>query len=195
MRSGAIRHTQVRSEALYHCQVQPSSSAPSVIITANEGKSQIYGFLFDVAWLWKAYLNTLLSSHKFKHPNNKTGEGKIYLFDDMTGFRYPDFYNDEYVLDAKYKSMADSVEKIEREDLHQMITYLHILKPTPKTGVFLYPIKEKAVNSCLKSKTLNGNGGMIKAEGLVIPSNVNSFEEFSAKIEMNAKQFINNLLS
>ena len=113
----------------------------------------------------------------------------------MTGFRYPDFYNDEYVLDAKYKSMADSVEKIDREDLHQMITYLHILKRTPKTGVFLYPIKEKAVTSCLKSKTLNGNGGMIKAEGLVIPSNVTSFEDFSAKIEMNAKQFINNLLS
>lgn len=113
----------------------------------------------------------------------------------MTGFRYPDFYNDEYVLDAKYKSMADSVEKIEREDLHQMITYLHILKPTPKTGVFLYPIKENTATSCLKSKTLNGNGGMIKAEDLVIPSNVTSFEDFSAKIEMNAKQFINNLLS
>lgn len=162
---------------------------------ANESKKQIYGILFDVAWLWEAYLNILLASYHFKHPNNKTGEGRIYLFNDNTGYRYPDFYNDEYVLDAKYKTMPASVEKIDREDLHQMITYLHILNPTPKTGVFLYPIKEKAVNSCLKSKTLNGKGGMIKAEGLIIPSNVTSFEDFSARIEANAIPFINNLLS
>lgn len=70
----------------------------------------------------------------------------------MTGFRYPDFYNDEYVLDAKYKSMADSVEKIEREDLHQMITYLHILKPTPKNRSLSLSYKGKYCNLMFKEQ-------------------------------------------
>lgn len=113
----------------------------------------------------------------------------------MTGYRFPDFYNNEYVLDVKYKTMPASVDKIARDDLHQMVTYLHIVNPSKETGIFLYHIKEGADSSSLHSKNLKGSGGMIKAEGLVIPSNVTSFEDFSAKIEMNAKQFINNLLS
>lgn len=40
---------------------------------------KVYGILFDGAWLWEEYLNTLLSNAGFKHPENKLGTGAIYL--------------------------------------------------------------------------------------------------------------------
>ena len=43
----------------------------------------------------------------FIHPENKSGKGGFYLFDDNTGLRYPDFYKEGTVLDAKYKRLGD----------------------------------------------------------------------------------------
>ena len=45
---------------------------------------QIYGILFDGAWLWEEYLNTILRDCGFKHPQNKLSKGRIYLFKDNT---------------------------------------------------------------------------------------------------------------
>lgn len=51
---------------------------------------RIYGILFDGAWLWEEYLNTLLCEVGFTHPENKLGIGAIYLFE-HGGQRFPDF--------------------------------------------------------------------------------------------------------
>ena len=51
---------------------------------------RFYGILFDGAWLWEEYLNTLLRDIEFKHPENKLGTGAIYLFE-HGGQRFPDF--------------------------------------------------------------------------------------------------------
>ena len=40
---------------------------------------KIYGILFDGAWLWEEYLNTLLCEKGFIHPENKLGTGAISL--------------------------------------------------------------------------------------------------------------------
>lgn len=159
-------------------------------INYAEAKDKIYGIVFDVAWLWEEYLNTLLRPDGFIHPKNKTGEGKIFLFDNETGERYPDFYNEYCVLDAKYKRFENkgSVSSIDRDDLHQMITYIHVLKNHPRNGVFLFPVKSKELLP-VKGQKLNGHGGWIKAEGLLIPQGTHSFREFSEQMEKNTKDF------
>lgn len=96
-------------------------------------EDKIYGVLFDVAYLWEEYLATILTKQGFKHPNNKKGVGRIYLAKHNMFPRYPDFYreHDRIIIDAKYK------REINRDDIHQMITYMYRLKG--RKGVFIKP--------------------------------------------------------
>ena len=134
----------------------------------GSNKNEVYGVLFDGAWLWEEYLATLLKP-EFKHPENKSGKGGIYLFkkeDDDNNIsdskhsrcrRYPDFYreNKAIVLDAKYKHLDRSVS---REDLYQIISYMHILNT--KTGGFIYPNDSKEFDLD-PIGTLKGLGGKV----------------------------------
>lgn len=54
------------------------------------GSRQIYGILFDGAWLWEEYINSLIKE-TFYHPMNKNGAGAQRLFDRNVGLIYPDF--------------------------------------------------------------------------------------------------------
>lgn len=54
------------------------------------GSKQIYGILFDGAWLWEEYMNALIED-AFYHPMNKGGKGAQRLFDGNIGLIYPDF--------------------------------------------------------------------------------------------------------
>ena len=94
---------------------------------------------------------------------------------------FPDFYKPgEWVLDAKYKKIIDG--KIAREDLYQLITYLHVMK-IPRGG-FIFPRTEKE-NSVDENKTfvLKGYGGTIHTFGLKIPLNPASREDFADKMK------------
>lgn len=109
-------------------------------IKYGEKENKIHGVLFDVSYLWEEYLATILQKQGFEHPKNKKGDGRIYLAKDRKLPRYPDFYreNDCTVIDAKYK------KEINRDDIHQMITYLYRLRGLK--GTFIQPssvIREK----------------------------------------------------
>ena len=79
------------------------------------GSRQIYGILFDGAWLWEEYINSLIKD-TFYHPMNKNGAGAQRLFDGNVGLIYPDFIsrNSEtrIVADAKYKPSTTSAIEI-----------------------------------------------------------------------------------
>ena len=109
----------------------------------GETDEEICCILFDGAWLWEEYLNTILQKEGFKHPENKKHKGGIYLFEDHSGIRYPDFYKDDIVLDAKYKKLEsyEKVSKVNRDDLHQLITYITNLQASK--GVFIAPLSER----------------------------------------------------
>lgn len=93
---------------------------------------KVYGVLFDISYLWEEYLASILTKQGFKHPNNRQGTGQIYLAKNKFP-RYPDFYREQdcYIIDAKYKRV------INRDDIHQMITYMYRLKG--KNGTFIQP--------------------------------------------------------
>ena len=162
-----------------------------VNIQYADSSDSVYGILFDGAWLWEEYLATILHDYKlgkdkFEHPNNRTCEGGIHLFTSGAGIRYPDFYkkNGDIVLDAKYKALSYENKKVDetfedirisfrRDDIHQLVTYMHILNYSK--GAFVFPDKysesqnENSIRSLPQWKELKGCGGKINAFGLKIP--------------------------
>ena len=85
-----------------------------ILILRNEqhqygtGTRNVYGILFDGAWLWEEYVNTLIGD-AFYHPKNKTGDGTQHLFAGNHGTIYPDFIGKDrenrIIADAKYKPL------------------------------------------------------------------------------------------
>lgn len=143
----------------------------------GQDEEQIYGVLFDGAWLWEEYLNTVLKNIGFEHPRNKSGRGRKYLFSDLSGVCYPDFYSKEMVLDAKYKSYED-LGKVQTADLYQVITYMHILKLNH--GGFVVPVSNS--NQSI-AKMLNGYGGQISILGMNVDQQCASFSDYIAIME------------
>lgn len=144
----------------------------------GQGKDEIYGLLFDVAWLWEAYLATILTPMGFEHPDNKAGSGRIYLAENKFP-RYPDFYcvEKQIVADAKYKHDID-----ERNDINQMITYMYRLKS--KRGIFIMPKDDGSENECYR---LLGYGKDCQATmekyRCAIPQDAGSMKEFAKEME------------
>lgn len=144
----------------------------------GQEKDKIYGVLFDGAWLWEEYLNTIFTKARLEitHAKNKTGENGILLYKNKRKSLYPDFYRKtdvaetSFVLDAKYKQLDQEVDNISREDLFQMITYMHVL-PARHCDL-LYPIelKESSTSTIVPSSPLQlqGDGGEIIGIGIPI---------------------------
>lgn len=140
---------------------------------ANDG--EVEGFIFDGAWLWEEYLNTILEKEGFKHPRNKTGTDPEYLFESRNRAIYPDFWKEGIVVDAKYKKQE---RNIGMDDLCQMITYMHVLKC--KNGVFLYPKETGNESDYIQTVgTLKGYGGEVGIIGFPIPEAQVSFHDYA----------------
>ena len=141
-------------------------------------KDKIYGVLFDGAWLWEEYLNAIFTKARLEitHAKNKTGENGIAIYKNGKNCYYPDFYRKtdvaetSFVLDAKYKHLAQDVVNISREDLFQMITYMHVLPA--RHCALLYPIELKESNTRAivpsSPRQLQGYGGEIIGMGIPI---------------------------
>ncbi|MDT2341245.1 MULTISPECIES: McrC family protein [Enterococcus] len=140
----------------------------------------IHGILFDVAWLWEEYLNTLLKND-FLHPRNKKSKEGISLFSDRTRTVYPDFYNRNrgVVIDAKYKKLEDTDKGISREDLYQVISYTYILRA--KSAGIVYPSSRESKKNHIG--TLAGYYGNIFKLSLRIPKYITSYKEFYVGIQ------------
>ena len=165
----------------------------------GQEKDKIYGVLFDGAWLWEEYLGTIFAKARLDitHAKNKTGENGIALYENGRKCYYPDFYRSNncaetsFVLDAKYKRLG-SDEKVDsqddektntiaigREDLFQMITYMHVLPA--RHCALLYPIEpyESNTDGIVQStpRKLLGYGGKIIGIGIPI-ANSGEYPEF-----------------
>ena len=170
-------------------------------IKFGQDKNQIYGVLFDGAWLWEEYLDTILSSSNLgiTHAKNKEGINGIQLYEGG-GKYFPDFYHktgvaeNSFVLDAKYKRLGFDLTvdgqddkktntiSIGRDDLFQMITYMHVLPA--RHCALLYPIERNDDNSngiiLSASRKLLGDGGEIMGIGIPIVESAN-FVDFCDK--------------
>jgi len=158
------------------------------------GTRQIYGILFDGAWLWEEYVNSLIGE-AFYHPMNKGGQGAQRLFNGNIGLIYPDFISKDKstrkIADAKYKP----IDNIRNKDYLQVLAYMFRFEA--KTGYYLYPESEGDSDLELrlnKGSTYEGdvearNDVCVKKIGLRIPSCVTSFNAFVSQIEVNEGDF------
>lgn len=152
-------------------------------VSAGLEEKHIRGIVFDGAWLWEEYLATILKKMNFEHPENKTGKGRRYLYEDgKSGPIFPDFIGENSILDAKYKLLDE--QSISREDRFQMISYMHVLKCN--AGYLLYPSKNE--NSQISRKTLNGLGGSLGTIPFYIP-NAADWDGFSKAMQFSEKSF------
>jgi 5-methylcytosine-specific restriction endonuclease McrBC regulatory subunit McrC len=156
-------------------------------IKYGEDNDEVCGILFDGAWLWEEYVNTILKDLGFIHPENKRGKGAIYIFEDNSGQRFPDFYKTDFVLDAKYKRLENykKVFEVGRDDIHQIITYMTILPATK--GGFICPLTEQQTH--IPISTIKGTNSTISIFGIEIAKNTSSFPDFCKEMENNEEKF------
>ena len=184
----------------------------------GNSKNQVYGILFDGAWLWEEYLATILTSCGFSHPKNKSGTGGISVYNGNP--RYPDFYfgkqipknsnhkvleqaaNENFVLDAKYKHLDNHISNSDeikgcfsRDDLHQLITYMYIMPA--KRAALIYPYdkpdrREMRHIVTSEPKELFGYGGSIQTYGIPIPvkESYGEFVDYMKSVEGQCKSII-----
>lgn len=158
----------------------------------GESSDEICGILFDGAWLWEEYVNTILSNQGFRHPENKLHKGGIYLFDDHSGIRYPDFYKDDMVLDAKYKRLGsyDKVSKLDRNDIHQVMAYMTTLKVN--RGGFVAPLEQK--QSKVPTSHLQGSMSTLSIFGIEICKSATSYANFCEMMGEMEERFVESLI-
>ena len=156
-------------------------------------KDKIYGLLFDGAWLWEEYLDTVLK-HDFEHPNNRTGSGKRNLFEDFQPI-YPDFIREEQpaiVGDAKYiplgehKNYDDDSERA-TSIYYKTITYMY--RFSSKFGFLLFPDTKNSDIPYRIKKT----DGILRKLGLAIPKDAEDFMTFIEKMNTNEQMLIKKL--
>ena len=161
-------------------------------IKYGRNEDEIYGVLFDGAWLWEEYVNTILKNQGYIHPQNKIHKGRISLFTDGSGTRYPDFYKEDIVLDAKYKRYADmKLQNIDGDDLHQVITYMYIL--AVNHGGFIVPWQYQIEENKSQQKTLKGFGGSMNIYGITVNSPAQNYKDYCTQMSQYEKRLISRL--
>ena len=158
------------------------------------GSKQIYGILFDGAWLWEEYIGSLVDN-VFYHPMNKAGKGAQRLFGGNIGLIYPDFISRDHetrvIADAKYKPL----DNIGNKDYLQVLAYM--LRFDAKKGYYLYPEAEGADDLQLwlnKGSTYEANvvprdDICIIKHGLKIPIDAENYESFVSKMQVSESKF------
>lgn len=160
----------------------------------GSGSRQIYGILFDGAWLWEEYVGLLIGD-SFYHPMNKRGTGAQRLFCGNVGLIYPDFISRDNVTrsiaDAKYKP----IDNIGNKDYLQVLAYM--FRFDAKAGYYLYPETTGVDDLQLwlnKGSTFEANVTprddiSITKHGLKIPLDAKTYDMFVMQMTASENEF------
>jgi len=160
------------------------------------GIRQIHGILFDGAWLWEEYINSLIGQ-LFYHPMNKGGKGAQRLFAGNIGLIYPDFISRDtetrIIADAKYKPIGN----IGNTDYLQVLAYM--LRFEAKKGFYLYPESNEMENlelqlnsgSTYENNIIARDDVLLIKCGLRIPQNAENYGHFKMQISDSEITFMN----
>jgi 5-methylcytosine-specific restriction endonuclease McrBC regulatory subunit McrC len=161
-------------------------------LTFGQEKDKIYGLLFNGAWLWEEYLNTVFERNKIiiDHPRNKKQEGGDWLLENKNNRNiqriYPDFISKDrsIVADAKYKRLENGV----REDYFQLIAYMYRYRSP--NGFLLFPYAESNFEEYY---TIKASESRLTKLGLGIPQKADDFRSFIKDIQQSEQAFIQRL--
>lgn len=161
----------------------------------GSGSRQIYGILFDGAWLWEEYVNSLIEDI-FYHPMNKGGRGAQRLFDGNVGLIYPDFISRDkearIIADAKYKP----IDNIGNKDYLQVLAYM--FRFDAKKGYYLYPEAEGTDDlrlwmnkgSTYEENVMPRDDVSLTKHGLKIPADAENYEAFVVRMKTSECEFM-----
>lgn len=158
-------------------------------ITFGNEKDKVYGLLFDGAWLWEEYLNTILKEN-FIHPENKTGKYRQLLFDNFHPI-YPDFISKEEpksVGDAKYIPLDRQYAYSENSEKATSIYYktiAYMYRFSSNNGFLIFPKQEKSFFDTYRIKETDG---ILKKIGLAIPQASENFKDFMITMKTNEQE-------
>ena len=164
------------------------------------GSKKVYGLLFDGAWLWEEYMNSIVDEI-FYHPMNKATKGSQCLFDHNRGLIYPDFISRDskarVIADAKYKP----IDNIGNKDYLQVLAYM--FRFDAKKGFYFYPEmgeEEDAVmwlnrgSTYEKNVEARGDICLIK-HGFQIPTGIDVYSAFTEQMRCNEIKFLEGILT
>ena len=157
----------------------------------GESDDVICGILFDGAWLWEEYVNTVLDGLGFVHAENKKRKNGIYIYEGRKGVRFPDFYKDDFVLDAKYKRLGSykSVTKVDEDDQNQVLVYGSSLKA--KRGGFVAPLTEAQTE--IPTVYFKESLFALSIYGIEICKTASSYGDFCEKMKDMERIFVESL--
>ncbi|MDR0973582.1 MAG: McrC family protein, partial [Prevotellaceae bacterium] len=167
-------------------------------LTFGAEDDKIYGLLFDGAWLWEKYLNTILKDDFIPSDNNKK-QGGHYLFQKQgRGLQsiYPDFISKQEPIkigDAKYIPLGNQERYSENSEraisiYYKTITYMYRFNSI--YGFLLFPHPEKFFNETYKIKETDG---ILRKLGLAIPQNKDNFHVFQQEMRDNEQELLKNI--
>lgn len=160
----------------------------------GSGSRQIYGILFDGAWLWEEYVNSLIED-VFYHPMNKGSNGAQRLFAGNIGLIYPDFISRDnkvrIIADAKYKPL----DHIGNRDYLQVLAYM--FRFDAKKGYYLYPEAEGSDDLTLwmnrgttyEADVLPRDDISVIKHGLKIPVDAPDYAGFVMRMKVCEQEF------
>jgi 5-methylcytosine-specific restriction endonuclease McrBC regulatory subunit McrC len=195
-RSGIINKNLRLRMHPYYTEYRPLQTLCLQILRMEEvkyGESDdiICGILFDGAWLWEEYVNTVLDGQGFVHGENKLHKNGIYLFEGHSGVRYPDFYKEDFVLDAKYKRLGsyEKLSKVDRDDVHQVMAYMTTLKA--KRGGFVAPLVQRQLK--VPTARLKDSVSKLSIFGIEICKTAKTYAEFCESMKDMERVFIESI--
>lgn len=158
------------------------------------GSRQIYGILFDGAWLWEEYVASLIGD-TFYHPMNKGGTGAQRLFGGNVGLIYPDFISRDsetrIIADAKYKP----IDNIGNKDYLQVLAYM--FRFDAKAGYYLYPEATETddlllwmnTGSTYEANVAPRDDICVIKHGLKIPVDAEDYGMFASRMMASENEF------
>jgi len=164
-------------------------------ITFGKEKDKVYGLLFDGAWLWEEYLNTILKEN-FIHPENKTGKHRHLLFENFQPI-YPDFISKDEpktVGDAKYIPLDRQHAYSENSEKATSIYYktiAYMYRFSSNNGFLIFP---KQDTSFFETYRIMETDGILKKIGLATPQKSDNFKEFIITMKTNEQEMSQNLM-
>lgn len=153
----------------------------NIIPNGEKSKSNVSGYLLDIASLWEVYLERLLLKNSEKLGGWRVlAQEELDLYDGCFFARpnYPDFVlrniNDESqiaVLDAKFKKMRFKNTDVDRADLHQIHSYAGYYHERGDTVILcglIYPLslKEEPTQNTAKLYGLNESETLFVIDGI-----------------------------
>ena len=155
-------------------------------------ESQVYGILFDGAWLWEEYIGKVLQND-FNHYTSKNSNFSLFKCDDDGKKKQkiiPDYISKDkrLVADAKYIPLNKDVSYgEERATAIYYKTLMYMLRFSSKHGLLFYPSKDEVG---LKTYRIIETDSYLSEVPFVVPKErVNTYNDYCLEMLKKEEEF------